>query len=99
MVQPAHGSAFPGITERLEGGIPGSADEQVDLLVQGCLAERRPGDGRLETVLRDHDVAVQPGRRGEDAELGVQEYRIPSERAVGSSVTSKSSRSQPAARR
>src|SRR5690349_4183665 len=56
--------------EGLELVVPRLAEERVDLVEQGGVAERRLHDGGLEAVLGDEDVAVRSGDGVEDAEIG-----------------------------
>ena len=67
LVQPADGGAVAGVAERLELGVPGGAQDLVELLDQGAQSGRvlRRGDRRADPVLRYEEVAVDPG--GPDA--------------------------------
>jgi Carboxyl transferase domain len=68
LVQPPHRGTVAGVTERLEFGVPGLAEQFVHGGDQVAAAEGRQRHGVPDAVLGHHDVAVQPGHCVEDAE-------------------------------
>src|SRR3954447_15381129 len=69
LVQPADRGPVPGVTKGLQLVVPGLAQELVDLDLERRVTQRSLDHGRLEPVLRDHDVAVDAGHGVEDAEV------------------------------
>ena len=59
-MEPAHGRTVAGVAERLELGVPRRAEQPVERGVDVDLAERDLDAERLDAVLRNQNVAVQP---------------------------------------
>ena len=76
LVQPAHGRAVAGVPEGLQLVVPGATEQACSTSsVRSASPLAAFTHGRLQPLLRHHDVAVHAGGRVEDAELGRE--RVP----------------------
>src|SRR6185437_5897214 len=69
-VQPADRGAVARAAERLKLVVPGAAEQPVQFPLQDRRAVGAKGERGAQLVLRDEDVAVGAGGRGEQPEVG-----------------------------